>query len=159
MNFLDIEINGTLLKKIIIASLILICVYMALTMSSLLIFKTYTLGQNNSVDDNNKVKTHIDLLAVEDKKIEITGWAYKEGEKIETVNSNFVLKNQDTGKMYLMRTVMEENDFVEEMGYSHCGLHAQCLKLGLPKGRYQIFVLYKNNDEDILSDTLIPFEI
>ena len=46
MNFLDIEIDEALFKKLVIASLVLICIYMAFTMSSMLVFKTYTLGAN-----------------------------------------------------------------------------------------------------------------
>ncbi len=158
MKFLDIEINEMIYKRLILAIIILIIVYMAFTMSTLLVFKTYTLGPSTSENDET-IRTHIDSLIVDNKKIEITGWAYKEGQTVEMVNSNFILKNQDTGKMYLMKTVMEKNASLAEIGCGNAGLHAQCLRLGLPKGKYQIFVLYRNDGEDILADTLIPFEI
>lgn len=158
MKFWDIEIDETIFKKIIIACVIFILVYMGINMSSLLIFKSYTIGPNTTVNDE-EIRTHIDSLSAESKKIEITGWAYKEGDKIETVNSSFVIKNQETGKMYLMRTKMEHKESLESLGYEEAGMHAQCLTIGLPKGKYQIFVLYRNNNEDILADTLIPFEI
>ncbi len=158
MNFLDIEIDEALFKKLVIASLVLICIYMAFTMSSMLVFKTYTLGANTSANDES-INTHIDLLSIDGKKIEITGWAYDKDQPIKKVNSSFVLKNQETDKMYLMRTVMEKNEGLEQIGYANAGMHAQCLRLGLPKGKYQIYVLYKNDGQDILADTLIPFEI
>lgn len=158
MEFWNVEINEKIFKRLIIAVLVFILVYMGFTMSSLLICKSYKIGENTSENDE-KIRTHIDSISSETKKIEITGWAYKEGEETETANSSFVIKHQESGRMYLMRTQMKETETLDNLGYSHGGLHAQCLTLGLPKGTYQIFILYKNNDENILADTLIPFEI
>ncbi len=158
MEFLDIEIDEKIFKRLIIIAIIFIIVYMAFTMSSLLIFKSYTLGPNTTVNDD-EIRTHIDILEPKGKKVEIAGYAYKEGEEIKTVNSSYVIKHQDTGKMYLMKTQMEENRNVEDEKYTLGGMHAQCLLIGIPKGQYQIFVLYRNNNEDILADTLITFEI
>jgi hypothetical protein len=158
MEFLNIEINEVRFKKILVVSIILIIVYLAFTMSSLLVFKSYTLGPNTSVNSEN-INTHIDVLEAEGKKIEIAGWAYKEGEAIGTVKSSYVLKNQETGKMYLMRTQMEENINIEEEEHKMAGIHAQCLLFGIPKGWYDIYVLYQNDSEDILAFTLISVEI
>lgn len=154
MNFLDIEINEKRFIKLIIVSIVLVIVYLAFTMSSLLIFKSYTLGPNTSVNDE-EINTHIDLLEHDSKKIEIAGWAFKEGEPITSVNSNYVLKSQETGKMYLMRSQMEENINIVEEEHKLAGIHAQCLLIGIPKGRYDIYVLYRNGTEDILANTLI----
>ncbi len=158
MDFLDIEITESRFKKILIISIVVLIIYIALIMSSLLIFKSYKLGANTTVS-NEDMNMHIDVLEVKGKKIEIAGWAYKEGEDLETVNSNYVLKNQETGKMYLMRSKMEENINIEDPKYKLAGLHAQCLLIGLPKGWYDIYVLYKNNNEDLLASTLISVEI
>ena len=54
---------------------------------------------------------------------------------------------------------MEENINLVEEKHKMSGLHAQCLLLGLPKGVYDIYVLYRNNDNDMLVSTLIPVEI
>lgn len=159
MDFLNIEINEQLLKKVIIAAIILLIIYLAFTMSSLLVFKSYTLGPNTSVN-GEEINTHIDLLESEGKKVEISGWAYKEGEEIGRVKCNYVLKNQETGKMYLMRTKMEENiNLLDDEEHKMAGLHAQCLKFGVPKGWYDIYVLYQNDGEDILAFTLISVEL
>lgn len=159
MDFLDIEITEDLIKKIIIASFILLIVYLAFTMSSLLVFKSYKLGPDTS-SNVEEINTHIDLLETKGKKIEISGWAYKEGEKIGTVKCNYVLRNQETGKMYLMRTKMEENiNLKDDEDHKMSGIHAQCLKFGMPKGMYDIYVLYQNDGEDILASTLISFEV
>ena len=158
MDFLDIEITKKMYVKILISFILLVIIYLAFTMSSLLIFKSYTLGANTSVNDE-KINTHIDILEKSNSKIEIAGWAYKEGEKITTVNCNYVLKNQETGKMYLMRTKMVENGNIQDEEYRLAGMHAQCLLLGAPSGWYDILVLYQNAENDILTPTLIEVEI
>ena len=159
MKFLDIEIDEKLFKKLIIVAIIFIIVYMAFTMSSLLIFKSYTLGANTEVVEERVLNTHIDILEPEGKKVEIAGWAYKEGEPLGTVNSNYVLRHKETGKMYLMRTKMVENANIQDENYKLAGMHAQCLLLGAPSGWYDILVLYQNAENDILTPTLIEVEI
>lgn len=159
MDFLNIEINEKIFVRILIVSIVVVIMFLALTMSSLLVFKSYELGPNTSIDNHELINTHIDLLEPSSKKIEIAGWAYKEGEPIGTVNCNYVLKNQETGKMYLMRTQMEENINITEEEHKLAGIHAQCLTFGIPKGMYDIYVLYQNDSEDILSFTLISTEI
>lgn len=160
MEFLNIEISETRFKKILIISIVLVIIYLALTMSSLLVFKSYKIGPNTTVS-NEGMNMHIDLLEGGDggKKLEIAGWAYKEGEGLNTIKSNYILKNQETGKMYLMKTKMEENINIIDPKYKMAGLHAQCLLVGVPKGWYDIYVLYQNNNNDILAFTLISVEI
>ncbi len=158
MEILDIEITPKLFKNLIIISIVFVIIYCALTMSSLLVFKTYTIGADTTVVDEG-MNTHIDLLEQDGKKIEIAGWAYMEDEPIKRVNSSYVLKNKDTGKMYKMRTKMEDNINITEEEHKKAGMHAQSLLFGLPKGSYDIYVHYQNDGHDILSSTLIPVEI
>ena len=49
MEFLNLEIDKATFIKILVCFLVLIVIYMMLTMSSLLIFKSYTLGANTEV--------------------------------------------------------------------------------------------------------------
>ena len=60
MKFLDIEIDEKMFKNLIIMAIVFIIIYMAFTMSSLLLFKSYTLGPNTSVNDED-IRTHIDI--------------------------------------------------------------------------------------------------
>lgn len=159
MDILNIEIDKKTFIKILVISIVLIIVYLALTMSSLLVFKSYKLGPNTTVNDE-KINMHIDVLETNGgKKLEIAGWAYKEDEELKSINSNYVIRNQENGKMYLMKTKMEENINITEEKYKKAGLHAQCLLFGIPKGRYDIYVLYRNGENDILANTLIWVDI
>ena len=153
----SITMTKSLYIKILVAAIILLVIYLAFVMSSFLFIKPYSLGADTSVDDQ-KIITHIDVLEKDGKKIEIAGYAYEDGVPLETLKCNYVIKNQETGKMYLMRTQMEENINVPEE-YSSSGLHAQCFLFGIPKGTYDIYVLYQNNDNNILTYTLISFDI
>lgn len=170
MEFLNREIDKSLYIKILIVSIVLVIVYLALTMSSLLICRSYTLGPNTtviSIDPDNNVEdveegefsAHIDLVEPSSKTIEISGWAFIEGAKFDTVNASYVLKNQETEKMYLMRTKMEENINLIQKEHKISGLHSRSLTLGMPKGMYDIYVLYQNDGEDILAYTLISLEL
>lgn len=109
MEFLNIEINEERFVKILIVSIVFIIAYLAFTMSSLLVFKSYTLGANTSVTaikpennvedvENGEISARIDLVRHDNKKIEISGWAFIEGQKLKTFNCSYVLKNQETGK-------------------------------------------------------------
>ena len=124
----------------------------------LLLLKWYNFNIKEDVNDD-EINTHIDVLEPKGKKIEIAGWAYKEGDEISTVNANYVLKHQETGKMYLMRTKMEPNINLEDPEIKQAGLHAQCLLFGIPSGRYDICVLYQNGEEDILANTSIYVDL
>ena len=172
MGFLDTEINKSLYIKILIVSIFLVIVYLALTMSSLLICKSYTLGPNTevlSIDPKNSIEevedgeisAHIDLIEHQKngKTVEISGWAFREGSELNSINASYVLKHQETGKMFLMRTQMEENINLVKDEHKKAGLHARSLVFGMPKGAYDIYVLYHNDGEDILAFTLISFEL
>lgn len=67
MDFLDVEITEKRYIKILNILIILVIIYLALTMSSLLIFKSYSLGPNTSVNDE-LINMHIDMLDAKGKK-------------------------------------------------------------------------------------------
>ena len=44
---------------------------------------------------------------------------------------------------------MEENiNLADDEDHKMAGMHAQCLKFGMPKGWYDIYVLYQNDGEE-----------
>ena len=60
--------------------------------------------------------------------------------------------------MYKVRTRYEENLNVP-LEYRNAGLHSRFLSYGLANGTYDIYVLYKNNDNNILANTGIHLDI
>lgn len=161
MKILDIEIDEAMFKKLLIASLILIFIYGTLTVISYSMLEPYSLGTETTVNDE-EIKTGISVLNQGTKRLQIKGWAYKEGQSIQKFNSSFVLKNRETGKMYLIKTAMET---VEELrtveGVYDCskaGMSADCLIAGLEKGIYDICILYRNDNENIFAETAITLE-
>lgn len=151
---LDIEVNQKNYIKILGICILIVFIILVFCYFSLLTYKTYTLEEETIVADifEQDMNTHIDVLEKHGKKVEIAGWAYKENETIRSIDSNYVLKNQETGEMYILRTKNEDNINVPEE-YEMSGIHSRFLLGNMPSGRYDIYVLYKNNNNNILSKT------
>ncbi len=151
---LDIEVNQKNYIKILAICILIVLIILVFCYVSLLTYKTYILEEKTIVADifEQNMNTHIDILEKHGKKVEIAGWAYKENETIRTINSNYVLKNQETGDMYILRTRNEDNINVPEE-YKMSGIHSRFLLGNMPSGRYDIYVLYKNNNNNILAKT------
>ena len=120
--------------------------------------KEFILDSSTSLEPNEKLKAHIDILVPQGNKIEIAGYAYLEDESIRTVNSSYVLRNLDTGKMYLLKTRWEKNINVPEV-YPVAGMHTRFITSGIESGKYEICVLYRNNENDIFKSTGINIDI
>lgn len=162
MSLLDLEVNQKNYIKILVFCIIVVCAILVAYYISLLTYKTYTLEEGTAVANigEQDMNVHIDILEHQkgDIAIEIAGWAYKENEKIKNINSSYVLKNAETGEMYLLRTRYEDNINVPEE-YKKAGLHARAIVIGIPEGRYDIHVLYKNNKHNVLANTGIHVDI
>lgn len=160
MKLLDLEVNEKSYIKILSALILVVIVILVIYYISLLTIKPFTLEEDTVIADieEQDMNVHIDILEKQGKKVEITGWAYKENEKIKTINSNYVLKNQETGKMYILRTRYENNINVPEE-YEISGLHSRFILGNLESGRYDIFVLYKNNNNNIFAKTGVHLDI
>lgn len=160
MKLLDLEVNQKNYIKILVFCILIVLIILIGYYISLLTYKPLVLDEATSIADINEqeMNVHIDILERQGKKVELAGWAYKENEKIKTINSNYVLKNQETGKMYILRTRYEENINVPEE-YKISGLHSRFLLGSLSNGRYDIYVLYKNNDNNILAKTGVYLDV
>lgn len=160
MKLLDLEVNQKNYIKILVFCILVIFIILMLYYISLLTYKPFTLEPNTAVVDidDDEMNVHIDILEKQGKKVEIAGWAYKENEKIKTINSNYVLKNQETGDMYILRTRYEENINVPEE-YKISGIHSRFILGNLANGRYDIYVLYKNNDNNIFAKTGVYLDV
>ena len=160
MKLLDLEVNKKSYVGILCACIVVVILILTVYYVSLLTIKPFTLEEETIVADikEQDMNVHIDVLEKQGKKVEIAGWAYKENEKIKTINSCYVLKNQETDEMYILRTRHEDNINVPEE-YKISGLHSRFILGNLASGRYDIYVLYKNNNNNILAKTGIYLDV
>lgn len=160
MNLLEAEVNKKNYIKVLCACIVFVIIIFVLNYVSLLSCKSFAL-ENDTVEADigeADMNVNIDILAHEGSKVEIVGWAYREDEEIRSINSNYVLKNRENGNMYIVRTRHEKNLNVPEV-YSRAGLHSRFLTGNLNSGTYDIYVLYKNNDNNILAKTGVHVDI
>ena len=114
--------------------------------------------KETSLEPNSKMVVHIDVLEKSGGQELIEGYAYKEDEEIKTVDSHFVLKSEATGDFYKLNTTQVRSENVPE-GYRKSGIKTRFLTSFLKAGRYEIYVLYKSNDNNLLADTGIYVDL
>lgn len=160
MNFLDLEINQKNYIKLFAICIALVVLILGIYYAVLLIPKAYVPEKDTKVvafEEEKDLVVHIDILAP-GRKIEIAGYAYLIDDQVFTVDCSYILRNSESGKMYLAKTIHEKNINVPEV-YPYAGMHTRFMTLGMEKGNYEICVLYKNNESNILKDTGIRVDI
>lgn len=105
---LDFEMNEKNFKKVLIVGIIIVICYLMITVVSFALPRIYLLEKNTILDTDGTVKCGIDILYRGRFKLEISGWAYKEGENLERSESYFILKSQETGRMYILQAETEQ---------------------------------------------------
>ena len=125
------------------------------------VLKPYHMGVDTKLSEGEIVQGVV--FEQGSRMLEISGYAYKKGQKIERFDSDFVLKNIETGKMYKMNTTMVKNhDLMSVDGMYDCsnaGMTAKAFISGLKEGIYEICIIYGNDGEDIFSSTGVMVEI
>lgn len=161
MKLLELEINQKNYIKILSACIVFVIILLAIYYFSLLTYKNYELEDGTTIADigEQNMSVHIDSMNYAKGKGEIVGFAYKEGEKTKTINCSYVLKKEDSEKMYILKTRYEENINVPEEYADNSGIHTRFISKGMEKGRYDVYVLYKNNNNNILAKTGIYLDI
>ena len=163
INKLDIEISEKLYKNLLIFLIIIILVYIAVTFFSFAIPQKYKMEKNIVMDNDGIIKNGINMLKKGKNRLTLSGWAYKTGQDVKIFNSHFIIKNKQTDKMYILKTTMniidQLNNVDEIYDCSKCGLDSQILIFGLKKGAYELYILYENDNENLLVNTGINFEI
>ena len=154
---LDLEINEEIFKIIFIVGVIailLFCLSLYLEFGTL---REYTISEDTIIDNSNEIEFNIDNIFTSRKYIEIEGWAYKKGQNIGYFNNRFIIQNEKTGEYKACRTKME---MIEELfsvdGEFDCRrarMYAKPIAISLKKGKYRLFIEYKNDDENMLVDT------
>jgi len=158
MKLLEKEVDKKTYVKVLIILIVFVLLLVVLEYVSFLKCTKFNLEKETSLEVNSKMVVHIDVLEKSGKQELIEGYAYLEGEPIETVDSYFVLKSETTGDYYKLKTVQVRNTNAPE-GYRRSGLKTRFLTSFLNAGRYEIYVLYKNNDNNLLADTGIYIDL
>lgn len=159
---LDTEIDEKIFKifcYIGLAVIILFCLALYLEIGTL---RNYKVPDNITIDKGKKIEYHIDNVVSGRKYIKIVGWAYKKGQNVGYFDSRFLIKNRNTGEFKALKTAMTSVDELFSVdGKYDCrrsGMYAKSIAIGLKKGLYDIFIEYKNDNENILVDTGIDLE-
>lgn len=160
MKLLELEVNQKSYIKILCVCTIVVVMILAIYYISLLSYKPFEIEEETIIADigEKNMSVHIDSMDYENGKGEIVGWAYKENENIKTINCSYVLKNIENEDMYILRTRHEENLNVPEE-YQVSGIHTRFIAKKMPKGRYDVYVIYKNNNNNIFAKTGIYIDI
>lgn len=140
----------------------IIIVYLLATFVSFAIPVNYKMDENIVLDNEKMVKNGIINLYRGSLRLEIEGWAYKEGQAVNTFNNSFVLKNREDNKMFILKTgkqMVQELQFVDGYECLNCGMVSNSIVLGFKKGAYDLYILYKNNFENLLVDTGVEVDI
>ena len=162
ISWLDVEIEGKVYKRVMIVGITISIVYLLITCISFALPRVYHLDKNTKIDTEYTVKNGILHLYRGSLRLEISGWAYKEGQSIARFKSSFILKNRENEKMYLLKTGMElveENQFVDGHECLKSGLKTESIVLGLPNAGYDLYILYQNDGENLLVDTGVELNL
>ncbi|MCR5272115.1 MAG: hypothetical protein K6E13_03930 [Lachnospiraceae bacterium] len=97
----------------------------------------------------------------ESGEIRITGFAFKAGEDIETVDVAVIVKDTSTEETYELRTGCFSREDISQLmddgcDYSMSGFQAVTGKKEL-NGTYRIYIMFRNNDSECLLDTGTEF--
>lgn len=162
INWLNFEINEKNFKRILILGIVFIICYLMITFLSFAIPKIYNMDKNTVIDTEGTVKNGINNLYRGSMRLELSGWAYKEGQDVKSFDNYFVLKNRETEKMYILRAgmkLMPELQNVDGYNCLNCGMESQSIILGLKDGAYDLYILYKNDNENLLVDTGVEVDL
>ncbi len=162
INWLKIEMNEKLYKRLLWIGMIVVIVYLLITFLSFAMPRVYHMDKKTVMDTENAVKCGINHLYRGRLRLELSGWAYKQGQAIGTFNSCYILKNKKTEKMYQIKAgmkIMPELQFIDGYHCLNAGIEAQSIILGLPNGVYDLYILYQNDNENLLVNTGIEVDL
>ena len=151
MDFLDKEIDKNLCIKYLLTISVFILVLIILSAIEMLIPKRF--NKDIKISDSDEYVVNIENLNNSKIKLSISGYAFKGPDAIERYNSYYILKNEQTGKMYKLKTKMEQRGNFKGTGVEFSGMHSQAITLFMKKGKYNLYIWYDNNDENVLLKT------
>ncbi len=159
----NIEINEKIYKKLLIIGMIVMIAYVLITFLYFSVPRIYRMNPNTKIDMTGSVKNGVNLLKRGKATLEISAWAYREGQSVQTCKSCLILKSQETGRMYQLQTDIKEVPELQVVeGKYDClqsGIYAKSIVLGLKDGNYDLLILYQNDQENVLVNTEVVVEI
>ena len=157
MDFFNKEINEEICIKYLITIFAFIILVMMLSAYEMLIPKR--INRDIKISDSDEYVVNIENLNSSRTKLSISGYAFKGSDAIERYNSYYILKNEQTGKMYKLKTKMEQRGNFKGTGVEFSGMHSQSITIFMKKGKYDLYIWYDNNDENVLLKTDTQVEI
>lgn len=158
---INAEVQEKNFKWLVIIALVIILMLVILVFLNLGMMQNYKIPEGMETKNNGKVEYRIDSILAGTKFIEIQGWAYKAGKNIGYFDNRYIIRNEETHEYKVLNTQMKmEDEFFSVDGKYDCrraGMYSKSLAIGLKKGLYQIFIEYKNDNENILVETGIFF--
>ena len=151
MDFFNKEINEEICIKYLITIFAFIILVMMLSAYEMLIPKRF--NRDIKISDSDEYVVNIENLNSSRTKLSISGYAFKGSDAIERYNSYYILKNEQTGKMYKLKTKMEQRGNFKGTGVEFSGMHSQAITIFMKKGKYDLYIWYDNNDENVLLKT------
>ncbi len=162
IDWLNIKIDEKIYRRLLIIGIAVVAVYLLITFLSFAVPRIYHMDKNTVLDTEGIVKNGVNHLYRGSLRLELSGWAYKQGQDVKTFKSSFVLKNRQTEKMYQIKAgmkMMPELQFVDGHECLNCGIQAQSIILGLKNGMYDLYILYQNDNENLLVDTGVEVDL
>ena len=160
---LNVEIEEKIFKRLVLASIIVVLSVIVIVFLNLGMMKKYEVPNSIETKTKGKVEYKIDSISTGRKYIEIKGWAYRIGQNIGYFDNRFIIRNEETLEYKALNTQMNIVDeffsIDDKYDCRRAGMYAKSLALGLKKGLYQVFIEYKSDNENILVDTGIFFNL
>jgi len=153
------QLKMRIMNNIILVSVIIF--FLLVTIGSPFIiyknFSTIHYFTIQQIESTGEIYYNIDNFQVGDF-INIRGWAFKEGEDIEKNNIHIVLKSRNSVKGSIIKTEMvvrkDVSDFYKAGNkYDNSGFVSRVKAKKLRDGNYDIYILYRNDDLNILEKT------
>ena len=121
MDFFNKEINEEICIKYLITIFAFIILVIILSAYEMLIPKRF--NRDIKISDSDEYVVNIENLNSSRTKLSISGYAFKGSDAIERYNSYYILKNEQTGKMYKLKTKMEQRGNFKGTGVEFSGMH------------------------------------
>lgn len=153
-SFIDSKINEKNCIKYLIGILAFIIIVIIFSAYEMLIPKSFNTDLKPiEFSENSDYVVNIENISKSKVKLSISGYAFKGPDAIEIFNSYYILKNKETGKMYKLKTKMEQRGNFKGTGVEFSGMHSQAITLFMQKGNYELYIWYDNNNENKLLNT------